>query len=142
MIIPFQNILFLQEFLACNGCFELFTKIKKGSGTSFWWTFSAWFFHKNVPCLILYQWSKIQCHTFFPSQDIKQNVFLSSYLNSWWRHKLKDLSLIKLSSNSWQREKEGKVKMQKFEYLENEKSFLDEIKSNFHSFSKQKFLKK
>ena len=35
--------------------------------TSFWSTFSAGFFHKNVPYLILYQWTKFQCHTFFPS---------------------------------------------------------------------------
>ena len=46
MIIPFENILFLKEFLACNGCFGLFTKIEKGSGTRFWCTFSAWFSHK------------------------------------------------------------------------------------------------
>ena len=32
------------------------------------------------------------------------------------------------------REKEGKLKIQKFAYLENEKSFLDEIKNIFHSF--------
>ena len=31
----------LKELIGCNGCFELFTKIKKGSGTSFWCTFSA-----------------------------------------------------------------------------------------------------
>ena len=30
--------------------------------------------------------------------------------------------------------KEGKTKIQKFEYLENEKSFLDEIKNIFHCF--------
>ena len=30
--------------------------------------------------------------------------------------------------------KEGKKEIQKFEYLENEKSFLDEIKNIFHSF--------
>ena len=30
--------------------------------------------------------------------------------------------------------KEGKTKTQKFEYLENEKSFLDELKNIFHSF--------
>ena len=30
--------------------------------------------------------------------------------------------------------KEGKMEIQKFEYLENEKSYLDEIKSIFHSF--------
>ena len=31
-------------------------------------------------------------------------------------------------------QKEGKVEIQKFEYLENEKNFLDEIKNIFHSF--------
>ena len=30
--------------------------------------------------------------------------------------------------------KEGKTKIQKFKYLTNEKSFLDEIKNIFHSF--------
>ena len=30
--------------------------------------------------------------------------------------------------------KEGKTNIPKFEYLENEKSFLDEIKNIFHSF--------
>ena len=30
--------------------------------------------------------------------------------------------------------KEGKLKKQKFEYLEEEKSFLDEIKNIFYSF--------
>ena len=32
------------------------------------------------------------------------------------------------------REKEGKPKIQEFEYLENKKSFLDEIKHIFHIF--------
>ena len=31
-------------------------------------------------------------------------------------------------------QKEGKMKIQTFEYLENEKSFLDEIKNIFHRF--------
>ena len=31
-------------------------------------------------------------------------------------------------------EKEGKTEIQKSEYLENEKSFLDEIKNIFHGF--------
>ena len=31
----------------------------------------------------IHQWTEFQCHTFFPSQDIKQNVLLSSYLDSW-----------------------------------------------------------
>ena len=31
---PIQNTIFLEEFLVCIDYFELFTKIKKGSGTS------------------------------------------------------------------------------------------------------------
>ena len=42
MIILLQNILFKKEFLACNCCFGLFSKIKKGSGAIFWCKFSAW----------------------------------------------------------------------------------------------------
>ena len=134
MIILFQNILFLKEFFACNGFFGLFVKVKKGSRNSLWYTFSAWFSKKNVPYLILYQWTTFQCHTFFPSHDTKQNALLSSYFGSWWRHKLWDLSSINLQNNGWQGEKEVETKIQKSEYLENEKSFLDEIKSIFHSF--------
>ena len=48
MTILLQNTLLLKEFVSCNGCFGLFTKTKKGSGTSFRCTFCAWFFHKNV----------------------------------------------------------------------------------------------
>ena len=33
--------------------FELFTKIKKGSGISFWSTFSAWVFHTDALYVIL-----------------------------------------------------------------------------------------
>ena len=65
MIILFQNIFLFKEFLACSGCFGLFTKIIKRYGTSFCCTFSAWFFFKNVLYLILHLWTKFQCHTFF-----------------------------------------------------------------------------
>ena len=85
---PLSKYLIFTRISCMQWLFWVVYQNKKGSGTSFWCTFSAWFFHKNVPYLILYQWSKFQCHTFFPSQDIKQNVFLSSYLNGWWHHKL------------------------------------------------------
>ena len=117
MIILIQNTLFLKEFLACNGCFELFSKMKKGSGASFWCTFSAWFFHKNVPNLILYQWTKFQCHNLFFSLDIKQNVLLSSNLE------VDDIINFKifLGSNSKamadRKKKEGTTKIQKCKYL-------------------------
>ena len=134
MIIIFHNFLFSKEFPACNVCFELLSKIKKGSAANFWCTFSAWFFHKNIPYLILYQWIKFQCHTLFLSQDIKQNMLLSSYLDKWWCHKLLTFSLNQPLKQWLTRKKEGKMEKQKFEYLENKKSFLDEIKNTFHSF--------
>ena len=37
-------------------------------------------------------------------------------------------------SNGRQVEKQGRTEIQKFEYREREKSFLDEIKSIFHGF--------
>ena len=68
---PLWKYIFLKEFLACSGCFGLFSKIKKGSRASFWCTFCTLFFHKNVPYLILYESTKFQCHTLFLSQYIK-----------------------------------------------------------------------
>ena len=54
-------------------------KIKRSLGLFFGAHFVHDFVH--VPYLILYQWTKFQCHTLFLSQDIKQNVLLSSYLD-------------------------------------------------------------
>ena len=95
MVIFFQSNLFLKEFLACSGCFGLFTKIKKEPRTSFQYKFPTWLFHKNISYLMLYQWTKFQYHTCLPCEDIKQNV-LTSYLDSWSRHILSDLSWINL----------------------------------------------
>ena len=67
---PAQNLRAPQNF-------GLFTKIEMGCVTGFWCTFSAQFFHDIIP------W-QFQCHTFFPYQDIKQNVVLSSYSDNWW----------------------------------------------------------
>ena len=57
-------------------------KLERGLGLAFGAHFLHDFFHKNVSYLIIYLWAKFQCHTVFPSQDIKQNVLLSSYLDS------------------------------------------------------------
>ena len=126
MIILFQSILFLKESLACNGCFGLFTKIKERSCTSLWCTFFCIILQYKCSLFNTLSVDYVSMSYLFPSQDIKQNVLLSSCLESCWRHKLWDLSLINL--------KDGKTERQKFEYLENLKSFLDEIKSIFHSF--------
>ena len=56
-------------------------KLKRGLGLTFGAHFLHDFFHKNLPYLILYQWAKFQCHALFLSQDIKQNMLLSSYLD-------------------------------------------------------------
>ena len=55
-------------------------KLKRGLwlafGVHFLHDFSIEIFH------ILHQWTKFQCHTLFLSQDIKQNVLLSSHLDN------------------------------------------------------------
>ena len=95
---PLKSILFLKDFFGYNGCFGLFTKIEKDCENSFWCTFSAWFFHKHVLYLTLSLWIKFQYHTFFLSKIIKQNVLGSSYLNNWWRHKVKNSGHMLFSS--------------------------------------------
>ena len=60
-------------------------------------------------------------------------MLLSSYLDNLC-HEFCDLSSVILQGNGRQVEKEGRMEIQKYEYLENEKSSLDEIKSIFHSF--------
>ena len=82
---PLSKYIVLKQFLACNDCFWLFTKIIKRSGTSFCCTFSAWFFCKNILYLILQ--CHAQCHTFFLSQDIKTKCvieFLFRQLMTSW----------------------------------------------------------
>ena len=51
-------------------------KLKRGLGLAFGAHFLHDFFHKNAPYLILYQWKMFECHSLFPSQNIKQNVSL------------------------------------------------------------------
>ena len=61
---PFQNILFLKEFLACNGCLGYLQKLKRGPGLAF----GAHFLHDfstKLYLIIIYQWTKFQCHTLF-----------------------------------------------------------------------------
>ena len=56
-------------------------KLKGGLGLAYGAHFLHDFSIKMFLYLILYQQAKFQCHTSFPSQDIKQNVLLSSYLD-------------------------------------------------------------
>ena len=78
----FKITYFQNNFLHATAVLGYLPKLK-GSVTSFWCTFCAWFFRKIVLYIKLYQWTKFQCYTFSPSQDIKQNVLLTSYLDSY-----------------------------------------------------------
>ena len=133
LIILFQNILLSKEFLVCIGCLKLFIKTKKGSGTCFWCAYSAYFFHKNGPYVMLDKMTKFQYQTYFPSQDVKQYMFLNSCIANWW-------CIINLRFifdhplEQWLTGGEGKRELIFFEQLANEKSFLDEIKNRFSNF--------
>ena len=129
---PLSKYHILKRISCMQWLFWLSTKIIKGFWTIFWSTFSAWFFYKNVPNLIL-NWQSFSVIPFFPSQDIKQNVLLNSYLDNW-RHLNFKIYLWSSSKTMTDREKKVKVEIQKFEHLENEKSFLDEIKGIFHNY--------
>ena len=59
-----------------------------------------------------------------------QKLHLQIYPTNSWHHELIHFCL---SFRIWKVWK-GRKKLQKFEYLENEKSFFDEIKNIFHSF--------
>ena len=126
---------FIFKRISCiQWLFWLFTKIKKGSRTSLWCTFSAWLFYKNVPYLTLYQWTKFQYHTFFPSQDIKQNELLSSYnrqlMTSWTLRFIFDQPL-KQWLTGGKRGEDGNTNI----WISRErKELLGEIKNIFHSF--------
>ena len=76
---------------------------------------------------------KLSMSHLFSFSRYQKNVLLSSYLDNLC-HEFCDLSSVILQSNGRQVEKEGRMEIQKYEYLENEKSSLDEIKSIFHSF--------
>ena len=82
---------------------------------------------------LLRLWAKFLCHTFFPSQDTKQTCYWvhRQLITSWTLRFIFDHPVLKQWPTG---RKEGRTEIQKFEYLENEKSFVDEIKIIFHSF--------
>ena len=53
-------------------------KLKRGLGLAF----GANVFHRKISYLILHQLTKFKCQTLFSSQDTKQNMLLSPYLNN------------------------------------------------------------
>ena len=105
-------------------------KLKKGLGLAF----GIHFLHDSSIIMFFVEysinWQSFNVN-FFPPQKIKQNVSLSSYLHNYDAIKFK-IYLRSSSKAMADREKRGKTNKQKFEYLENEKSFLDEIESIFH----------
>ena len=106
---------------------------KKESGISIWCIFSAYFFHKDVPYLILYHLTKFQYQNYFSSKDIKQYVFkfLLNQLKESWTSRFPFNHLFEQWLTGGKR---GKKEIHKIEYLEKEKGFLDEIKSTTHNF--------
>ena len=75
---PLSKYLILKNNLHAIAILDYLAKLKRLSGASFW----CKFFLMDVLYLILYQWTKFQCHTSFVSEDIKHNVLVSSYLDS------------------------------------------------------------
>ena len=145
MISLFQNILFSKKFLACNGCFVLFSKIKKGSWTRFWCTFSAWSFHKNVPYLTGFpKWGRLVGRGQFGQnvyklhENYKISIFGVKTVRGTLGGQAKQvvpplqvsLPLEKPCLKQWLiKRKRGDDRITKIQHLKNKKTFLDDIKS-------------
>ena len=65
-------------FLRAIAVLRYLAKLKKGLDLAF----GAPFLHDFSIKMFLYQGTKFQCHILFLSQGMKQNVLLSSYLDS------------------------------------------------------------
>ena len=59
-----------------TGYFGLYTKLKKGSGTRFWYICSAQFFPEILPHVIYYKLAKFQYQISTNFQDIQQYVHI------------------------------------------------------------------
>ena len=106
--------------------FGYLPKLKRSLGLPFGAHFLNDFSIKNVLSI-----NKVS--NFFPSQGAKQNVIngLIQTIDDIMNFKI----CIKSSSTAMaDREKQGKTELQKFEYLENEKSFLVAVKSIFRNY--------
>ena len=85
---------------------------------------------KKMSLFIIYYLTKfnnVMCSSFWVIPKITYATLCK------WVHEIINYSISICPFESGKCGKEGK-KLQKFEYLENEKSFLDEIKNIFHSF--------
>ena len=103
---------------------------KKGPGTSNQPLFRLQNKFTKIPLLVIY------CLTKFDDIILISFRVIPNITSANLCKPIHDI--INYSTSIWPFEfekcgKEGK-KLQKFEYLENEKSFLDEIKNTFHSF--------
>ena len=121
-----STLLFLPNPVPFNG--QSYQK-QKGPGTSAKSLFRLRSKFRKIPLLVIPYLTKF---------DIKRllsyfkNCILKFMQTSSWHHKLFHFHL---SFFIWRVWKEW-GKLQKFEYLEKEKSFFDEIKDTFHSFGK------
>ena len=66
---------------------KLFYKTKKKSGTSFFFSFSAWFSKKNVSLVIFQYLTKFHCLVAFTSWDNRQYVYCNCLFFRLWRQK-------------------------------------------------------
>ena len=120
MIIQFQNILLLKDFLACNGCFGLFTKIITRSGTS---SGTTYFLH-DFSIKMFFIWYSIYGQSFSVIPFFLLKVANKMCYWFFFNHPLKQWPT---------RRKRGKDGIRKI-WEKIEKSFFDEIKSIFDSF--------
>ena len=86
----------------------------------------------RIPLLVIYLSDQVWWCNMKQLLSYFKNYFCKFMQANSWHHKLLHFHLSFCIWNAWK----GREKIQNLEYLENEKSFLHEIKHTFHSFSR------
>ena len=113
-------------------------KKQKGPGTSYQLHFSLQNKFRKIPLLVIYLSDQVWWCNIKQLLSHFKNYFCKFMQANSWHHKLFHFHLSFCIWRVWK----IREKIQKLEYFENEKSFLDEIKNTFSSFSRAIWWKK
>ena len=107
-------------------------KKQKGPGTSYQSPFRLQNKFRKIPLLVIYLSDQVWWCNMKQLLSYFKNYFCKFMQVNSWHHKLFHFHLSFYIWGVWK----GREKIQKLEYLENEKNFLDEIRNTFNSFSR------
>ena len=131
---PLSKYLIFKRISCMQWLFWVITKIKQGSGTSFWCTFSAWCFHKKCSLLNTLSLDKVSMLYLFSFSRYQAKCVISSYLSSRWGVNFKIYLRTTIKAMADGEKKRGRRKYKNLNIWRTKGAFYVEIKNIFHSF--------